>query len=105
MSYGLNEANQSELERVFRRHPGVRSVLIFGSRARGDAKPGSDFDLAVRAPGMTDAEFARLWADVESLELIFKIDLLHFDRLPEGGLKNRILSEGRPFFVEAKKTA
>lgn len=105
MSHGLNETNHGRLTRVFEAFPAVRSVLIFGSRARGDAREGSDFDLAVVAPDMTAADFARLWDAVESLELIFKIDLIHFDRLPEGPLKGRIRAEGRPFFSGLKRSA
>lgn len=35
------------LVREFRRDPNVRGVLVTGSRARGDALPGSDIDLLV----------------------------------------------------------
>ena len=32
--------------------PSVHRVILFGSRARGDARPRSDVDLAVDAPGL-----------------------------------------------------
>ena len=40
----------------------VERVVLFGSRARGDAKPDSDYDIAVFLRGMTDqrAEMNRL---------------------------------------------
>lgn len=37
----------------------VRSVRLFGSRARGDAGPDSDVDVAVVVAGLTDHERAR----------------------------------------------
>jgi predicted nucleotidyltransferase len=40
----------------------VERVVLFGSRARGDAGPDSDYDIAVFLRGMQDrwAEFSRL---------------------------------------------
>ncbi len=35
------------IERVVSRHPGVALAYLFGSRARGTARPDSDLDLAV----------------------------------------------------------
>jgi hypothetical protein len=34
----------------------VRRIFLFGSRARGDARPDSDFDLLVVVRGITPAE-------------------------------------------------
>jgi predicted nucleotidyltransferase len=99
MTFGLNEPNYRALKKAFQSAPDVERVLIFGSRARGDAKEGSDFDLAVFAPKMSDADFARLWETVDGVELIFKIDLIHFERLNNPVLRERILAEGRPFFT------
>ena len=42
----LQESVRGELCELARRH-GVRKVVLFGSRARGDAKRTSDIDLAV----------------------------------------------------------
>lgn len=36
--------------------PAVRRVILFGSRARGDAKPDSDYDILVLVSGMDAAQ-------------------------------------------------
>jgi uncharacterized protein YutE (UPF0331/DUF86 family)/predicted nucleotidyltransferase len=36
-----------ELAAVLKQHPGIIAVLLFGSRARGDYAPESDYDIAV----------------------------------------------------------
>ncbi len=43
---------------------------------------------------MSDAEFARLWSQVDDLPLVFKVDLLHWDRLANSALKDKIRGEG-----------
>lgn len=96
--FGLAERHWVDFERIFSRYPKIEQVLIFGSRAKGTAKPWSDFDLAVIAPTLSDSEFSRLWNEIEDLPLVFKVDLLHWDRLPQDRLREKVLLEGRPFY-------
>jgi hypothetical protein len=45
---------------------GVRSLSLFGSVARGEAKPGSDIDLLVElegVPGLSDYMAAKSWLE------------------------------------------
>lgn len=79
--FGLAEHHYQELVEVFGRHGSIVRVLIFGSRAKGTANPWSDIDLAVIAPEMTDGEFSQLLQEIEALDLVFKLDLLHWDKL------------------------
>jgi proline iminopeptidase len=98
MIFGLEERLYGDLAGVFRRYPTIEQVLIFGSRAKGTAKSSSDIDLAIMAPGMSDQEFSRLWGDLDGLPLVFKMDVLHLERLTKPELKNRIMAEGQFFF-------
>lgn len=95
--FGLAKTHYRSMVQVFDRYPQIEKVLIFGSRAKGTAKPYSDFDLAVFAPSMSTKEFASLWSDVDDLPIIFKIDLLHWDSLSNLLLKNKILKDGKKF--------
>ncbi len=79
--FGLAEHHYRTLVEVFGRFCSIERVLIFGSRAKGTAAPWSDIDLAVIAPGMSDGEFSRLLQELEALHLVFKLDLVHWDRL------------------------
>ncbi len=99
MTFGLSERIRADFSRVFARYPDIEQVFIFGSRAKGSAKPGSDIDLAVFAPRMTDPDFARLWNEIDDLPLVFKVDLLHWDRLANPSLKDKIQREGRLFYT------
>lgn len=96
--FGLAERHYAEFVRIFRRYPQIEQVLIFGSRAKGTDKPWSDFDLAVVAPTMSDREFSTLWNEIDDLPLVFKLDLLHWDRLASDRLKEKIGEEGQRFY-------
>jgi predicted nucleotidyltransferase len=99
LTFGLSDRIRSDIGQVFAHYPAIERVLIFGSRAKGSAGPGSDIDLAVVAPEMSDAEFTRLWNAIEDLPLVFKVDLLHWDRLSNPRLKDKIPREGCLFYA------
>ena len=96
--FGLAARHYAALAAVFQGFPEIEQVLIYGSRARGSASPAADFDLAIVAPRLSDPRFSALWNALDALPLIFKLDVVHFDRLPDGPLRQNILADGRPFF-------
>ncbi len=96
---GLSKEIVADLHKVFKCYPEIEQVLIFGSRAKGTFKNGSDIDLAVIAPDMSDQRFANLWNQLDDLPLIFEIDLLHWDHLNNEQLKDKILREGKVFYA------
>ena len=98
MIFGLAERDYAEFVRIFRRYPQIEQVLTLDPRAKGTDKPWSDFDLAVVAPTMSDREFAKLWNEIDDLPLVFKLDLLHWDRLAPDRLKEKIGEEGQRFY-------
>ena len=51
---------------------------------------------------MIDSRFTELWQAVDDLPLVFKVDLLHWDRLGNRALRDRIVQEGRLFFVPGR---
>lgn len=45
--HGLTETDLDDLQRVFAGHKDLKEVILFGSRALGRYKTGSDLDLAL----------------------------------------------------------
>lgn len=74
--------------------PSVRRVILFGSRARGDAGPRSDVDLAVEGPDLTARDWFRLADLTEEVDTLLKVDLVRLEEAPPE-LRARIESEGR----------
>ena len=73
--------------------PGVRRVVLFGSRARGDAGERADVDLALDAPGLSRAGWVRLRAEAEEARTLYSVDLVRLDAAPPA-LRERIEAEG-----------
>lgn len=68
----------------------LERVVLFGSRARGDARPDSDFDIAVFLRDMSDraAEMNRL-ADISTALLYDTGDCIHALPYPAGAYSER----------------
>jgi proline iminopeptidase len=98
LTFGLSREILGDLRQVFRRHPGIDRVLIFGSRAKGTHKDGSDVDLAVIAPTLSDEAYTRLWNEIDRLPMVFKVELLHWDTLANARLKRSALWSGQQLF-------
>jgi predicted nucleotidyltransferase len=72
--FGIAPTTLRRLYESFEAAPGLQRVWIFGSRARGDARPDSDIDLATEGPGWTFADHASLCSRIESLNLLYHVD-------------------------------
>jgi predicted nucleotidyltransferase len=69
-----------------RRRLGPRTRIVwFGSWVRGDARRGSDIDLAIGAPdGIDPAAYAALWSFVDELPTLYTIDLVNLEEAGDG---------------------
>ena len=68
----------------------LRSVILFGSRARGDFKERSDIDLAVS--GRNTSAFAL--AIDEETDTLLKYDIVNLDRPVDTALLDNIRKDG-----------
>ncbi len=46
--FGLRESDLSQLKSLIKKYPQIEKVIIFGSRAKGNYRPGSDVDIALK---------------------------------------------------------
>jgi len=97
-TFGLSSSVLEQLRTRLARHPKVERAMIFGSRAQGTARPGSDIDIAIVAPDLSSREFARLWTELDELPIAFKMDIVHFDRLTDEHLKAQIVRHGKTIY-------
>lgn len=87
-------ANREQILRLARGH-GARNVRVFGSAARGDARPDSDVDLLVDLDsGRSLLDLGGLLVDLEAL-LGRSVDLVTERGLRER-IRDRVLREAVP---------
>ena len=72
---GIPQADSQQLLELIQSHPHVQSVVLYGSRALGRQRAGSDIDLCLEAPSMELGELLKLGAELDDLLLLWQIDL------------------------------
>lgn len=98
MNHGLPEAAVEEICGVLARFPAVEKAVIYGSRAKGTFKPGSDIDLTLLGDQLTPAQLGAIADELDELLLPYRIDLSIFHRIDHDGLRAHIERVGRVFY-------
>ena len=77
----------------------IKKILLFGSRARGDHHERSDFDFAIYAPKLSDADWSRFCLDfVDNVPTLCGVDLVRMDDPLEADFRKKIETEGVLFY-------
>lgn len=97
-NYGLSAETTALLVGIFKKFPQVEEVKIFGSRAMGTFRAGSDIDLVVLAPVLSHDELLDLQIALEDLELLYEIDCLVYHQITEPALQEHIDLVGKTFY-------
>lgn len=101
----LEQQLRTEIITIVSRYADVECVMLFGSRARGDADPRSDIDLAIKAPKMPRAHWAQLVDQLEEeLRTLLLIDIVKFEEASDD-LRENIILEGEVLYERTKSKA
>lgn len=102
---GPSETVLAQLREVFAATPGVERVVLFGSRAKGNARTGSDIDLAVMGQGLGSRDLADLDNRLDDLLLPYKIDLVLYEHIDNQDLREHIERVGIVLFASENGSA
>lgn len=98
MNSGLSDATTSAIRSVLANHPRVEKAVIYGSRAKGNYKNGSDIDLTLFGVSLSHQEMMDISMELDDLLLPYMIDLSIFEKLDHAGLKEHIERVGQVFY-------
>lgn len=88
--FGLSQATLDKLNSVFARHGAIKSVLIYGSRAKGNYRLGSDIDLTIKGDEIPFAEFMGIVDEIDDLMLPYTVDLSQYRQIGNPELVDHI---------------
>lgn len=93
--FGLSDNNFNCIIKTIELNPKVEKAIIFGSRAMGNYKPGSDIDIAVYGSKITTEEVIRLSNTLnEDTPLPYKFDVINYNTLTNNDLRLHIDEKG-----------
>lgn len=98
MKFGLSDRVIEEFRAVFRRYENIEKILIFGSRAKGNFREGSDIDLCAVGQGVTAAQLLAMLTDIDDLELLYSVDLIDYHKVKDTPIGDHISRIGQIFY-------
>lgn len=98
ISYGLKEATIGKIRHVFSRYPQVDRVILYGSRAMGRQRNGSDIDLTMVGADLTHSLQLKIENQLDDLLLPYKIDLSMLREIDNEDLLDHIERVGVIFY-------
>lgn len=98
MKFGLEEKIITSIHSVFQQYPELEQVILYGSRAKGNYKSGSDIDISLKGEKLTFSDLLKIEGELDDLLLPYKIDISLFRQIKDEEVLAHIQSVGKVFF-------
>ena len=96
--HGLPERAVDRITGVLARFSDVDKAILFGSRAKGTHKHGSDIDLALIGPGLDWRVVGKIYNALDDLLLPYRFSLIVYDKSTDPEVADHIQRVGMPLF-------
>jgi predicted nucleotidyltransferase len=99
MEYGLSKKNLDTLNAIFLKYPGIKQAIIYGSRAKGNYRNGSDIDLTLKIDdGFFRTDLLRIGNDFDDSDMPYFVDVSIYDKISNPDLKAHIDRVGKVIY-------
>lgn len=103
MRYGLDDTTVKKIQDVFSGFPEVEKAILYGSRAKGVQKAGSDIDLTLKGENLALSTMNRIGLMLDDLLLPYTFDLSVFLHIKNNDLLEHINRVGVEFYCKKKE--
>ena len=100
--YGLKDIHIKKIQSVFANHSNVKKAILYGSRAKGTYRNGSDIDLTLTGENLDLSTLFKIENEIDDLLLPYKIDLSIFHKIENPDLVEHINRVGKVFYEKKK---
>ena len=98
MNFGLSETTISSIREIFTHFPEIEKAIIYGSRAKGNYKNGSDIDLTLLGNSLNLNISNKLEIALDDLLLPYTFDISIFHHISNAELISHIHRNGKVFY-------
>ncbi len=101
---GLLDTDMEAIVSVLSQQPKVEKAFVFGSRANGNFKNGSDIDLALKGVDLDFDTLSQISYQLnEETKMPYKFDVLNYYTIKEPSLKDHIDRVGAEIYGKGKE--
>ncbi|VEI74034.1 Predicted nucleotidyltransferases [Mannheimia haemolytica] len=97
-NFGLSERATKTITDILAKYPEVEQAIIYGSRAKGNYREGSDVDLTFKGKDLTYDIVKRIWGDLDDSSSPYLFDLSIYDKLTNPNFIEHIDRVGKVFY-------
>ena len=98
MQYGLKKESIEKVNRIFAQYDKIEEVILYGSRAKGNYKPGSDIDLTLKGKELNLKLLNKISLELDDLLLPYTFDLSIYHHIKQPDLIDHIVRVGKVFY-------
>jgi predicted nucleotidyltransferase len=98
--YGLKPDTIAKIYDVFKKYENIEEVILYGSRAKGTFRDGSDIDLTVKGKNIHVKMLNKIIQDLDDLLLPYTFDLSIYDHIKNPDLLAHIKMVGVGFYTK-----
>lgn len=102
MKFGLKEKTITSINSVFSKYPQIEKAILYGSRAKGHHKPGSDIDLTLQGHDLNLSVIYKIELELDDLLLPYTFDICLFNHISNPELIDHIHRIGVCFYDKNK---
>lgn len=102
MKFGLKKETIDKINSIFSKYPQVEEAILYGSRAKGDYKNGSDIDLTLQGKGLNLSLVNKISLEIDDLSLPYSFDISILDQISSPDLIDHIKRRGVIFYAAQK---
>jgi len=99
-AFGLESNDTQTILSIFAAHPVIESAVLYGSRATGRFKPGSDIDLMLTGKKLADRTILDVCAELRDSNLPYRVDVVAENEIKDENLKREIERTGKSFYTQ-----
>ncbi len=96
--YGLSDDVINGIRNVFRSFPELEQVILYGSRAMGNYRNGSDIDITLKGAELNLQVMNRISLSLDDLMLPYTFDISIYDHIDNEELRSHIKRRGVVFY-------
>ncbi len=98
MKFGLTDNTIQKIKTVFSNFSEIDQALLYGSRAKGNFKEGSDIDITFKGPQLTHHLLNQISSSLDELLLPYTMDLSLLSHIENQDLVDHINRIGIVFY-------
>jgi len=101
MKYGLENTTLEALQQILSTNKNIDEAVLFGSRATGTFKPGSDVDITLKGSGLSLTDITDIKIRLDDLLLPFIFDISIYEQIDNQDLLDHIQRVGSCIYIKS----